>query len=236
MAPTWNNSARVFTCTGKSCSSLVNFSSFQRHHYRSLIDTSCTFPCNLHALPLFSPCCLTFPLRNDRSRAQRVSAAWHFPSFTKLYTEITPAVYILHPPCFLCDSSPLVVFAPSTAAYTFRFAYRTVFAVFCVFCFVLARTPCFFCVSVLAKLSTPIFPWGGAFLYSGFTFSHYDLPFPTRYSIPYVRSSLYQLVIRVKGFRVCAPLRMRNNLNYALHSVLSIGVDTTLSGSRVMYR
>ena len=40
-------------------------------------------------------------------------------------------------------------------------------------------------------------------LYSGFTFSHYDLPFPTRYCIPYVRSGLYQLVIRVKGFRVC---------------------------------
>ena len=45
---------------------------------------------------------------------------------------------------------------------------------------------------------------GGAFLYSGFTFSHYDLPFPTRYCIPYVRSGLYQLVIRFKGFRVSA--------------------------------
>ena len=41
-------------------------------------------------------------------------------------------------------------------------------------------------------------------LYSGFTFSHYDLPFPTRYCIPYVRSGLYQLVIRFKGFRVSA--------------------------------
>jgi len=30
------------------------------------------------------------------------------------------------------------------------------------------------------------------------------LPFPTRYCIPYVRSGLYQLVIRVKGFRVSA--------------------------------
>ena len=68
---------------------------------------------------------------------------------------------ILHPPCFLCGRSPLVVFAPSTAAYTFRFAYRTVFSVFCVCCFVLARVPRFFCVSVLAKLSTPIFPWRG---------------------------------------------------------------------------
>ena len=41
-------------------------------------------------------------------------------------------------------------------------------------------------------------------LCSGFAFSHYDLPFPTCYCIPYVRSGLYQLVIRVKGFRVCA--------------------------------
>ena len=40
--------------------------------------------------------------------------------------------------------------------------------------------------------------------YSGFNFSHYDLPFPTRYCIPYMRSGLYQLVIRVKGFRVSA--------------------------------
>ena len=40
--------------------------------------------------------------------------------------------------------------------------------------------------------------------YSGFNFSHYDLPFPTRYCIPFVRSGLYQFVIRVKGFRVSA--------------------------------
>ena len=38
--------------------------------------------------------------------------------------------------------------------------------------------------------------------YSGFTFSHYDLPFPTRYCSPYVRSGLYQLVICVKGIRL----------------------------------
>ena len=37
-------------------------------------------------------------------------------------------------------------------------------------------------------------------VYSGFTFSHYDLPFPTRYCIAYVRSGLYQLVICVKGY------------------------------------
>ena len=41
-------------------------------------------------------------------------------------------------------------------------------------------------------------------LYSGFNFSHYDLPFPTRCCILFVRSGLYQLVIRLKGFRVSA--------------------------------
>jgi len=35
---------------------------------------------------------------------------------------------------------------------------------------------------------------------------------------------------------VRAPLRPRNNLDYALHSVLTIGVDTTLSESRAVYR
>jgi len=109
------------------------FRPFQRHHYRSL-NISCTFPWNIHALPLFFSFCLTFLLWNDRS--QRISAAWHISSFTQLHTETT-----LHPaPPLFCGSSPLVVFAPSTAAYPFRFAYRTVFAVFCVFSFV----PCFF--------------------------------------------------------------------------------------------
>jgi len=78
---------------------------------------------------------------------------------------------------------------------------------------------------------------GGQYPYSGFTFSHYDLPFPIRYYISYVRSGLYLLVIRVKGFRVCALHCVRaNNLDYALHSLLSIGVDTTLSVSRDVYR
>jgi len=58
--------------------------------------------------------------------------------------------------------------------------------------------------------------------YSGFNFSHYDFPFPTRCCIPFVRSGLYQLVMRVKGFPVSAH-------DLDSHSVLSIGVDTTLS-------
>jgi len=40
--------------------------------------------------------------------------------------------------------------------------------------------------------------------YSGFTFSHYESPFPALACIPLVRSCLYQLVIRVKEIRVCA--------------------------------
>jgi len=103
---------------------------------------------------------------------------------------------------FLCGSAPLVVSAPSTAAYTFRFASRTVCTVFCVFCFVLARTPCFFACQFSRNHPRQFFR-GGTILYSGFTFSYYDLLFSARYCIPYVRSGLYQLVIRVKGFRVC---------------------------------
>ena len=116
----------------------------------------------------------------------------------------TPKLHcILHPPCFFCGRSPLIIFAPSTAAYTFRFVSRTVFAVFCVCCFVLARVPFFFACQFSRNYPRQFFR-GGAFLYSGFNFSHYDLPFPTRYCIPFVRSGVYQLVIRVKGFRVSA--------------------------------
>ena len=84
--------------------------------------------------------------------------------------------------------------------------------------------------------------WGNQHLcmkrqdYSGFTFSHYDLPFPTRYCIPYVRSGLYQLVICVKGIRVCVLHCVCAWPRFALHSGLSIGVDTTLWESRVVCR
>jgi len=81
-----------------------------------------------------------------------------------------------------------------------------------------------------------------ACIYSGFTFSHYDLPFPARYCIPYVRSSLYQLVIRVKGFCVCAlhcvrvPLRLRKWPRFRIFALELIDVGTTLWESRVVYR
>jgi len=39
---------------------------------------------------------------------------------------------------------------------------------------------------------------------SGYNFSHYESPFPTRDYIPYVRFGLYQLVTRVKGICVRA--------------------------------
>ena len=55
-------------------------------------------------------------------------------------------------------------------------------------------------------------------IYSGFTFSQYDLPFPTSYCIAYVRSGLYQLVIRVKGIRVGARLRSHSHLVFAFYS------------------
>jgi len=110
---------------------------------------------------------------------------------------------ILHPLVFFVDAHPwlflrLQLLHALFASLTVLFL---PFSVSVVLCLLVYRV--FFCVSVLAKLSTPIFPWG-EFLYSGFNFSHYNLPFPTRYCIPCMRSGLYQLVIRVKGFRVSA--------------------------------
>jgi len=149
---------RFLTYTGKSRSSLVNFSQFQRHHYRSLNDTSCTFPWNLDASPLFSPFCLSFPLRNDHFRAHRISAVWHFSSFTQLHTETT-----LHPApplFFLWTLTPGCICAFNCCIH---FSLRLPYC-FCRFlCLLFCACSCtaFFCVSVLAKLSTPIFPWGG---------------------------------------------------------------------------
>jgi len=121
---------------------------------------------------------------------------------------------ILHPHCFFIVDVHPWLFLRLQLLHTL-FASLIVlllpFSVSVVLCLPLYRV---FCLSILAKLSTPIFPWG-SFLYSGFNFSHYKLKFPTCYCIPYVRSGLYQLVIRVKGFRVCAlhsvrvPLRPR---------------------------
>jgi len=190
---------RFLNSTGKSRSSLVNFSPSQRHHYRSFNDTSCTFPCNRDALPLFCPFCLTFLFGMTVPEPNEFRQLDTFPRLRNCTPKLP---CILHLPCFFVDAHPWL-FLRLQLLHTL-FASLIVlflpFSVSVVLCLLVSRV---FCVSVLAKLSTPIFPWG-AFLYSGFTFSHYDLQFPTRYCIPYVRSGLYQLVIRVKGIRVCA--------------------------------
>jgi len=50
--------------------------------------------------------------------------------------------------------------------------------------------------------------------------------------MPYVRSGLYQLVIRVKGFRVCALHGIRAATSFrTAFEVLSICVDITFSES-----
>jgi len=51
--------------------------------------------------------------------------------------------------------------------------------------------------------------------------SNYESPFPTRDCILFVRSGLYELVIRVTGIRVRAPLRSCSNLGFALLSKFS---------------
>jgi len=153
---------------GKSLFSLVNFSPFQRHHYRSFNGTSCTFPCNLHTLPLFSSFCLFLPHFSF--------SEWPFPSATNFGSDtfphlrnciqkLPPAAHIVQPPCFLCGSSPLVVVLGLHLlhAYTFHFAYRTVSAVFCICCFVLVRIPCFLRVSS-RETTNAIFFRGGILL------------------------------------------------------------------------
>jgi len=208
MAPTWNSS--TLSHLHREVTLLpCYFSPFQRHHYRSLNDISFTFPCNIHALLLFSSFCHTFPLRNDRSRAQRISVAWHISSFTQLHTETA-----LHPasPLFFCGRSPLVVFAPSTAAYTFRFAYRTVFAVFCVFCVL-----CLLVYRVFLRVSSR------ETIHANFSVGRHsyivDLPFRItncRFLLAIVSRS-WDLVCINLSFAsrdfMCAP----NHLNYALH-------------------
>ena len=95
---------------GKSLFSLVNFSPFQRHHYRSFNGTSCTFPCNLHTLPLFSSFCLTFPFRNDRSRAQRISAATLFLIYATAYRNYPPQPTSCNPLDFYVIAHPCLLF------------------------------------------------------------------------------------------------------------------------------
>jgi len=125
--------------------------------YRSLNDISCTYPCNLHALPLFSP---FFPHFS--------SSEWPFPSPTNFGSMTLFLIYetahrnyprILHLRCFSRGSLPLTVFASSTAAYTFPFGYRTVFAVFCFCCFVVARLPYFFVCQFSRNYPRHFFPW-----------------------------------------------------------------------------
>jgi len=230
MAPTWNNS--TLSHLHREVTLLpCYFSPFQRHHYRSLNDTSCTFPWNLHALPLFSPFCLTFPLRNDHSRAQRISAAWHFSSFTQLHTKT--ALHLAPPLFFLWMLTPGCFWAFNCCIH---FSLRLPYC-FCRFlCLLYCACSC--TVFIFAYQFSRNYPRqffrGGAFLYSGFTFSHYDLPFPTRYCIPYVRSGLFQLVIRVKGFRVCALHCVCAWPRFAFGFVHRRGHH--VSESRVMYR
>ena len=166
MAPTWNNSALAFlTEQGRHAPPSLH-SPFQRHHYRSSNDISCTFPCNIHALLLFFSFCLTFTLRNDRSRAQRISAAWHFSSFTQLHTETA-----LHSarPCFFVDvhswlflrlqllhtlfASLIVLFLPLSVLSVFE----------------LARVPCFFACQTSRNYPRQFFRGGYSYIV--------DLPF-----------------------------------------------------------
>jgi len=66
---------------------------------------------------------------------------------------------------------------------------------------VLAHIPCFYACQFSRNYPRQFFR-GGAFLYSGFTFPHCDLPLPTQYCIPYVRSVCINLSFASRDF-VC---------------------------------
>ena len=162
MAPTWNNSALFLPAQGRRAPPSITSARFNV----TTIALSATL--SAHSRVTYTPCLC-------------------FPSFASLFlfgmTVPDPKEFRQHDPfphlrnctpklplwpascthlAFWCGSAPLVVSAPSTAAYTFRFASRTVCAVFCVFCFVLARTPCFLRVSSLEIIHAN-FSVGGQF-------------------------------------------------------------------------
>jgi len=79
-----------------------------------------------------------------------------------------------------------------------------------------------------AEIKKILSPFRCPWPYSGFNFSHYELLFPTCDCIPYVRYGLYQLVIRVKGFRVCVlhSIYAVTSMRIAFRSFVLFGVDT----------
>jgi len=122
-------------------------------------------------------------------------------TFPRLHNCTPKLPCILHPPFFV-EAHPWL-FLRLQLLHTLFASLIVLFLPFSV-SFLLYRV---FCVSVLAKLSTP-FSREGAFLCSGFNFSHHELPFP--YSRLYSVREVW-FVIRVKGFRVRALHCVRAN-------------------------
>jgi len=157
---------RFLTYTGKSRSSLVTSARFNvitTALSTTLPALSCETYTSCLCFSLFASQFLfgmTIPEPNEFRQLD---------TFPRLRNCTPKLPCILHPPCFFCGRSPLVVFEPSTAAYTFRFTYRTVFAVFCVCCFVFARMPCFFACQFSQNYPCHFFRGGHSYIV--------DLPF-----------------------------------------------------------
>ena len=133
---------RFLNSTGKSRSSLVNFSPSQRHHYRSFNNTSCTFPSNRDALPLFSPFCLTFLFGMTVPEPNEFRQLDTFPRLRNCTPKLP---CILHPPGCFC-----------------AFNCRTVFCRFLsvILCLLVYRFH-FFACQFLRNYPRQCFPWGG---------------------------------------------------------------------------
>ena len=223
MAPTWNNSAFFFPAQGRHAPPSLTSARL------NVITTALSTTLPALSRVTYTPC-LCFPLF-----ASVFSSEWPFPSPTNFGSLTLFLIYATAHRNYRHSPHPAPPLAFHRVAHPWLFLRRQLlhtffvslnvlllpFSVSVVLCLLVYH---FFACQFSRNYPRQFFR-GGAFLYSGFNFSHYDLPFPTRYCIPYVRSGFYQLVIRVKGFRVSA-----HDLD-SHYSVLSIGVDTTLSES-----
>ena len=155
---------RFLTCTGKSRSSLVTSARF------NVITTALSTTLPALSRVTYMPC-LCFPLLvslflfgmtvPEPNQFRQHDPFPHLRNCTPKLP-LRPASWT--PLAFHGVALPLVVFSPSTAAYTFRFVYRTVFAVFCVCCFVLARIPCFLRVSSRETIHTNLSLGGHSYI------------------------------------------------------------------------
>ena len=159
----------------------------------------------------------------------------HFSSFALLHTKITPQSASCAPLAFYVVAQTWL-FLRLHLLHTFFASLIVLFWPFSVVLCLLVYRVFFACQ--FSRNYPRHFPWGGHSFIVYLPFSHYESPFPTRDCIPYVRSGLYRLVIRVKGIRVCALhcVREVTSFSHCFRSFVLFGVDTTFQRAEFVYR